>query len=292
MHSGNETRLLLLCGAGLVTMQLATELGSTSIRDFLFPAAIAQEVSCFVPGTLVLMADGSQRPIEDVVPGDRVLGRRGRVNRVVGCERTRLGSRRLYGFNGTRPFVTAEHPLLTSEGWRALDPDATRRETVDLSVLPLQVGDRLCRGVARRLRRGDEREHLVFIQATTVLEAVAAVAAEPSTPVFNLLLDGDHSYVADGWIVHNKDPEAQDPIRTDAPKDTSAAAAGAGSPAEPTAPPGGMHAPSEAPSSSVDALLKDMGFSSSRDAGLAPAGPPLSPDQEQSAIEQQWEQSK
>ena len=51
-----------------------------------------------------------------------------------------------------------------------------------------------------------------------------------------------------------------------------------------------MHAPTEAPSASVDALLKGMGFSSSRDAGLAPAGPPLSPDQEKTAIKQGWDE--
>ena len=44
-------------------------------------SAIAQEASCFVAGTLVLTADGEQRPIESLRPGDRVVGRRGRLNR-------------------------------------------------------------------------------------------------------------------------------------------------------------------------------------------------------------------
>lgn len=287
MRSGNEKRLLLLCGAGILATQLPTlPMGSAAIQDLLLPAVHAQEASCFTAGTIVLMADGSERPIEAVRIGDRVLGRRGRVNRVLGREHTRLGRRRLYGLNGCRPFVTAEHPFLTAEGWKALDPEATRRDVADLPVLPLQVGDRLCRGIGRRLERGGEERGLVFLHVTTVLESIAAFTSVPGTPVFNLLLDGDHSYVADGWIVHNKDPAAPPAAGAPAAPQTSDRAT------ETDAPPGGLHAPSEAPSSSVDALLKDMGFSSSRDAGLAPAGPPLSADQEQSAIEHQWHQSE
>ena len=274
MAPTDKKRLLLLCGASLLALQIVA--APVHLLDpgaqLGLQAARAQDSSCFVAGTLVLMADGTERPIETLRPGDAVLGRRGRVNRVVAAERTQLGRRRLYAFNGRRPFVTAEHPFLTCEGWKALDPEATRRENAELHVAALQLGDRICRGSARRV--GGDDAGLLFIQSTTVLEAFAAVEADPGTPLFNLLLDGDHSYVADGWIVHNKDRGGEgnggDP------------AAGATN--------GGTHAPSEAPSASVDALLKGMGFSSSRDAGLAPAGPPLSPDQEEKAIEQGWDQ--
>jgi len=274
MPSTDKERLLLLYGVSLVVLQLAAPpIGSVSAQSQQTDTTLSQDVSCFVAGTMVLMADGREQPIEAITPGDRVLGRRGRVNRVLGCERTRLGRRRLYGLNGRRPFVTAEHPFLTADGWKALDPEATCREGTDLPVLALQLGDRLCRGGARNIERTRERTGLVFVQATTLLEAVAAVEGELATPVFNLLLDGDHSYVADGWIVHNKDRSG---------KGNGDPAAGATN--------GGTHAPTEAPSASVDALLKGMGFSSSRDAGLAPAGPPLSPDQEEKAIEQGWDQ--
>src|SRR5690606_27311832 len=108
--------------------------------------------------------------------------------------------------------VTAEHPFLTAEGWKALDPDATRRESPSLAVVSLQLGDRLCRGMARVLS-GERRSMpgapgVLFIQSSEVLETLSATAADPNTPLFNLLLDGDHSYVADGWIVHNKGDKA------------------------------------------------------------------------------------
>jgi Hom_end-associated Hint len=214
MAPTDKKRLLLLCGTSLLTLQLVAapiELSGPA-GGFVAKAARAQEASCFVAGTLVLMADGSERPIETLRPGDAVLGRRGRVNRVVGSERTPLGRRRLYAFNGRRPFVTAEHPFLTSEGWKALDPEATRRENDRLHVAALQVGDRICRGIVRRVGGeggpAESGRELLFLQSATVLEALAAVEGDPRMLLFNLLLDGDHSYVADGWIVHNKEGDA------------------------------------------------------------------------------------
>jgi hypothetical protein len=210
MTAKRHKRLLLLCGTSLLTLQLASipfDPGD-SYSGIVTRSAHAQDASCFIAGTLVLMADGSERPIETLQPGDAVLGRRGRVNRVAACERTRLGRRRLYGFNGRRPFVTAEHPFLTSEGWKSLDPAATHSENERLQISTLQLGDQLCRGFARHVGVASAavpgKSGVLFLQSATVLEALAAVDADPATPLFNLLLDGDHSYVADGWIVHNK----------------------------------------------------------------------------------------
>ena len=200
MAPTHKKRLLLLCGASLLALQLATPPFDLAHPGKGLRQAQAEE-SCFIAGTPILMADGSQRPIEQLGLGDLVVGRRGRINRVVRCERTLLGARRLYALNGGRPFVTAEHPFLTAEGWKALDPEATRRENARLLVASLQLGDQLCRG-ALPVGGGP------FVQRTTTLELLSATGADPSTPLFNLLLDGDHSYVADGWIVHNKDGNA------------------------------------------------------------------------------------
>ena len=202
MAPTHKKRLLFLCSASLFALQLANP-----PLDLAHPGTglgqAQAEASCFTAGTPILMADGSQRAIEQIGLGDLVVGRRGRVNRVVRCERTVLGARRLYALNGGRPFVTAEHPFLTAEGWKAFDPEATRRENARLLVASLQLGDHLCRG-ALPVGGGP------FVQRTTTLELLAATGADPSTPLFNLLLDGDHSYVADGWIVHNKDGDAGD----------------------------------------------------------------------------------
>lgn len=205
----HHKRLFLLCGTTALALSLtALPLDPLRLADgFDGRRAQAEESSCFVGGTLVLMADGTQRPIETLEVGDLVLGRRGRVNRVIGVERTRLGRRRLYALNDGRPFVTAEHPFLTAEGWKALDPEATRRESPRLEVAALSLGDRLCRAVARRLGQagaGEGTSRVLLVQSCAPLRAVAAREADPDLPLYNLLLDQDHSYVADGWLVHNK----------------------------------------------------------------------------------------
>ena len=156
--------------------------------------------SCFIAGTMVTMADGCQRPIDSIRAGELVLGAGGRGNRVLGIETPLLGARRLYAFDGGRAFVTAEHPFLTDLGWKAIDPAATLRENPGLTVGRLQPGDTPVRHGA-----GD---------GNVPLSRIDAIAAPASTLLYNLLLEGDHSYYADAYLVHNKghsppgDPDA------------------------------------------------------------------------------------
>jgi len=170
--------------------------------------------SCFAAGTRVLMADGSVRPIEAVRPGERVRGRDGLVNRVTGVERVRLGDRLLYGFDGGRPFVTAEHPFLTAQGWKAIDPRATRRESPHLAVGALAAGDRLAVATVPPSPVAETASGSLAVRYAPpslprygfrAVARVTAVHADPDTVLYNLLLDGDHSYVANGYVVHNKD---------------------------------------------------------------------------------------
>ena len=161
--------------------------------------------SCFVAGTRVAMADGTSRPIERVAVGDRVLGRDG-VNRVVAVERPRLGTRRLYALNGGPFFVTAEHPFLTEEGWKAIDPAATAAENPALIVGRLNVGDRLLAlaGVAVLAAAGGGEAVVAPRLAAVPLGSLIGMTGDPATPLYNLRLDGDHAYFAADLLVHNK----------------------------------------------------------------------------------------
>lgn len=204
MEAMPKERLLSSCGPSLSPLGpavLPTEPEQRAGR-----LAASAEPSCFAVGTMILMADGGRRPIETLRAGDWVVGRRGRVNLVLALHRTRLGERRLHGFNGGRPFVTAELPFLTVEGWKALDPEASGRRSLALAAASLQLGDALCCGTARLV--GGERRSIpaatgiLFLQGSRLLEQVTAVADDPDLPLFDLRLDGDGSYIADGWIVH------------------------------------------------------------------------------------------
>ncbi len=158
--------------------------------------------SCFTPETRVVMADGRLKAISDIAIGEVVLGRDGAHNLVSGIERVRLGGRMLYGFNGGPPFVTAEHPFMTESGWKSIDPAATAAENGALNVARLAPGDGLLtmrRSAWRLAALGDTRGVAAGAVGHQTLGRLAAVAADSATLLYNLLLDGDHSY----WAVQS-----------------------------------------------------------------------------------------
>lgn len=170
-----------------------------------FDLPLAHAQCCFTAETRVLMADGTERPIAGVRPGDRVIGRGGGVNRVTGMHIVPLGLRALFGVNRHHPFFTAEHPFLTPGGWRALDRMTTRLEMPGLDVAELAAGDVLITAAAVS---GETAGALALAPAVSfghlVLHRVTRAEGEPADRVYNLILDGDHSYVANGFVVHNK----------------------------------------------------------------------------------------
>ena len=197
-----SSALVLLLAAGPVSWDL--DHGVTG-----FPSAHADS-SCFIAGTTVLMADGSSKPIEQIRAGDRVMGIDGRINRVIGIERVALGVRKLYAFDDSPPFVTAEHPFWTEDGWKSVSPGMTALENPNLDVGHLRHGDRVARWTGEVPRESRIDGNLAMVTRTDTLirfeaiHTIQASTAAADTPLFNLLLEGDHSYFADGYAVHNK----------------------------------------------------------------------------------------
>lgn len=75
--------------------------------------------SCFPPGTRIRMADGSERPIEDVRLGEQVVtaeGNTGRVLRAMLRDETG-GLVRLVAWGHSHLRMTREHPVLTARGY-------------------------------------------------------------------------------------------------------------------------------------------------------------------------------
>ncbi|HDZ8963797.1 TPA: hypothetical protein RUX96_000710 [Aeromonas dhakensis] len=191
----------LLVGSAIALALFATPL-SYDFSHHQWQVNQAYAKSCFVAGTRILMADGEERPIEALQVGERVRDQYGCSNRILAVERVLLGERRLYGLNQLAPFFTAEHPFLTTRGWAAIAPAMTRTENPTLAVLPLFTGMHLLgwseHGCAGNLALAPQ-------PALLLLESLCWIDAPPTTALFNLILDGSHSYVANGLIVHNKD---------------------------------------------------------------------------------------
>lgn len=165
--------------------------------------------SCFTAETKILMGDNSELEISKVKVGDCVLGQDGALNVVVDIERVPLGSRQLHSFNGSKHFITSEHPVKTTQGWKSFSPEATYYEHfIDVSDIPPGFND-------EPLTFGDT---LVRVDGLEVLEqSLPPIKIENrSVTVYNLRLeaapgssihpddDRSHTYFANGYLVHNK----------------------------------------------------------------------------------------
>ena len=148
--------------------------------------------SCFVAGTLVHMADGNLKSIEEIMVGEVVLGANGDVNTVVRLERPMIGNRGTWMINGEVEF-TGDHPFLTSEGWKVVDieqftqqkEDHIRYQNINPEIL--QVGD-----------------VLVTMNGERVIESLEKFESRPKLElVYDLMLDGSHIYMANGYVVRD-----------------------------------------------------------------------------------------
>lgn len=140
---------------------------------------------CFIADTKVDLADGTQKNIQDVKIGDVLKGETTN-NTVVGFHRPILDGK-LYSFNGGRYFVTEEHPFKTTDGWKSINPAKTALENIGITVTQLKVGDTL-----------------LTDEGSVKLNSIDGKYMPETTPLYNFKLDGDHTYYADGYLVHNK----------------------------------------------------------------------------------------
>lgn len=140
--------------------------------------------ACFVAGTQVKLADGTTTNIENITKGMLVLGADNKEQLVEQPLKIRYTGK-LYSINATDYFVTASHPFMTTEGWKSFDPDTTKQEIPNLIVTKLEIGDILITEI------GSERIYQID-------------AKETNQYVYNLALNNDHTYYADGYLVHNK----------------------------------------------------------------------------------------
>ena len=142
---------------------------------------------CFIADTLITMFNGSKKPIQDIVKGDQVLGQSG-INIVTEVKKhyARPFSGLVYSINGSRSFVTGGHPFMTTQGWKAFNIQTAKRLNPVLDIQPLKIGDIL-------LKENGKQEVLRDYKSEY-----------QDTKIYNFTVDGDKTYYADGWLVHNK----------------------------------------------------------------------------------------
>ncbi len=148
---------------------------------------------CFIPGTSVLMADGTYKNIEDIEIGEFVKGENSTKNKVLTFIRPTVNGRDMVSINGSEYFVTSSHPLKTIDGWKSVDPEASKLETPELTkelgIQKLDIGD-----------------NLITENGLMMVYSILSNSAkyEEDERLYNFELDGDNTYYADGFLVHNK----------------------------------------------------------------------------------------
>jgi hypothetical protein len=144
---------------------------------------------CFIKGTKITMSDGVLKNIEDVLIGEYILGQEGAHNRVIEYSRPVIGERNLISFNGGTPFITNDHPIyIKGKGWMSFNPEMTYSK-YKMKVKKYQIGDIVDTPDTTGYKLEQIQEH---------------ISDNREEILYNFKLNGNHTYVANNLIVHNK----------------------------------------------------------------------------------------
>lgn len=170
---------------------------------------------CFPPGTLIQTSRGIIS-IEDVSLGEKVLTHTGNFRRVTNLHkrdyRDVLIGLKVYGSCRTLS-STRNHPILVLPRDEVRQPAGRRRDPKEISSDPswisaedVRVGDYLLRPVESS-QKGPTDISFFWASPTGVMYYASPIVEIESSEyeglVYNLQVDEDESYVAEGWAVHN-----------------------------------------------------------------------------------------
>ena len=157
---------LILMGGNIANPKTYLEYENAGF-DFV-RVGIGGGAACFVSGTKILMGDGTEKPIEEVVPGDIVQTKGGLVTVTELMDKV---VDELVEVNG-KITCTPDHKFLTTEEGYV---------------------------EAKNLTKG--LHTLITINGEEKVESIEKMNRE--TQVYGIETDRDHSYTANGYIVHN-----------------------------------------------------------------------------------------
>jgi superfamily I DNA/RNA helicase len=165
--------------------------------------AVGDPDQCLVAGTLVTMADGTEKPIEDVRVGDEVLARHDDgVFRPAAVARVHQATRR----TGTRIVTAAGHALISTgehqhyvgtvevQGPGPLNGAGNTATQVETEI-------RIAYGFtpASAIRPG-----MVMVTQSGVDDTVEVIErVELDGPVYDLEVEPTHNFIANGLVTHN-----------------------------------------------------------------------------------------
>tara|TARA_R110000737_G_scaffold353127_1_gene402520 strand:+ start:1600 stop:3129 length:1530 start_codon:yes stop_codon:yes gene_type:complete len=139
--------------------------------------------TCFTPNTLITMIDNTEKMISKIEIGDKVKSELGEST--VTDIKIHTGSFTIFSLNGNKPFVTEEHPFKTIDGWKAINP-ITTLEKHQVQSTTLDINDIVIKTGGNEIIKSIEEGKVKYPK------------------VYNLSLDNEHVYYANGYLVHNE----------------------------------------------------------------------------------------
>ena len=160
---------------------------------------------CFDPDAKVLMADLTWKAIKDVAEGDEVLGNDGEINKVVRNNKVNVGDRKMMQFKGKSFYTTDDHLFLTEKGWKTWDPNhvmhdhKTRNKEFligDNEFTSIDINDTV---KIYDIVNGELSYQFV---PYSDIEPIAH-DFDPNYEVHDLSLEGNLTYIVEGFVAHN-----------------------------------------------------------------------------------------
>ncbi len=205
VNSDTSVSLLVQWGFGgdfsdiIVTITASNDCGSST-------ADAPGLAPCFLAGSLVHMADGTTRAIENVAVGDMVIGAFGEYNPVLALHRPLLGDKLMCLINGEHS-TTNHHPHVSVDRkFYCGDLASVNNQTYGRSHIVID-GDghqvlRYLQGLnPRRIGLLLPGIELKTIDGGRLVQTADTYSLPPDTQLYNLVIGGSHTYHVDDYAV-------------------------------------------------------------------------------------------
>ena len=152
---------------------------------------------CFLPGTRIVIEDGDTTAVEKI-KHTTVFGNAGTLGIASNAVNlTTQTDRKIYGFNGERPFFTSDHPFMTQDGWIVTSINPA------MNVGQLQIGDSV-----KKLTNYDQGTQSVTYKWERIINLSSANLPKGSSIYGIKTREGSISCHANRYIANANFPES------------------------------------------------------------------------------------
>ena len=181
-----------------ITVTALTSCGTTSSNIQVQP--------CFLAGSLVHMADGTTKAIEDVLINDLVIGAFGEINKVLALHRPLLGYAEMCKINDEHS-TTNHHPHVSlDKKFYCGNPDLVSNSTYGHKHKVIDeygnTVERMLDGLNKeRIQKLHTGVNLKTIEGSRITNSIEIYSMPEDTQLYTLVVDGSHTYHVDGYAV-------------------------------------------------------------------------------------------